>query len=66
MRGSSPVMCWWMATMLMPPCAHGFEYGLQLCLGHGEVAVDDRVVIGAGEGRPGVDPHRLADWSAMH
>ena len=30
-----------MATMLMPPCAKGFQHGLQLVLRHGEIAVHD-------------------------
>ena len=36
------------------------EDALKLVLAHREVAVDDRYVIAAREGSPGVDPHRLA------
>ena len=58
MRGVSPVMCWWMATMLIPEAR--LQNTLQLALEHGEVAVHDGAVIAAGERRPGVHAHRVA------
>jgi hypothetical protein len=50
MRGSSPVMCWWMATMSMSAPPKLLQDGLQLRLEHGEVAVDHRLVVGTGDG----------------
>src|SRR5262249_10926223 len=46
--------------------AEGLEHALQLGLAHGEVAVDYRAIVGAGEGGPGVDAHRAADLMAVH
>src|SRR6266542_3245965 len=42
------------------------EHGLELVLQHGEVAVDDGVVVGAGERGPRVHAHRVARLRPMH
>src|SRR4051812_37081104 len=46
--------------------AQRLENALQLTLEHGEVAVDHRLLVAAGERRPGVHAHGLADGVTAH
>ncbi len=46
--------------------AHRLENCLQLALEHGEVAIDDCLLIAARERGPGVDAHLVADLDAVH
>ena len=39
---------------------------LQFIFGHGEISVDNSVVVAAGEGGPGVHAHGVVDLYAMH
>src|SRR5581483_1283232 len=46
--------------------AQGVKDGLQLALAHREVAIDDGVVFGSGEGSPRVHSHSAADVDIVH
>ena len=52
--------------MLMPSLRMAAQDGLELALQHGEIAIDDGCIVAAGESRPRVDAHFLADGHAMH
>src|SRR5947207_2656539 len=43
-----------------------FQHRLQFIFGHGEISIDDRVVICARKCRPGIDAHRVVDLRAVH
>ena len=43
-----------------------FRSWLQFIFGHGEISVDNSVVVAAGEGNSGVHPHGVVDLDAMH
>ena len=61
MRGSSLLMCWWMATMLMPSLRIAFS---TVCSSLSVIAKSPSTtasLVGASEGGPGVDAHLLAD-----
>ena len=40
--------------------------GLQLVLGHGEISVNNGIIIAAGKRRPCVDAHSVVDFYTMH
>src|SRR5438105_8927609 len=46
--------------------AQRLEHLLQLALDHGEVAIDNRAIVGPGERGPGVHAHRIAHRLAGH
>src|SRR3989442_10386665 len=45
---------------------HGLQDRLQFVFMHGEVAINHRMLIVAGKGRPGIDAHFIADGGSMH
>src|SRR5262245_28896368 len=58
MRGCSPIMCEWIATVLMPAARSAPRTPLELGLEHREVTIDERDAVRACKGRPGVGAHR--------
>jgi hypothetical protein len=59
-------MRWCMAMMLMPWLRHRLQHRLQIIFMHREVVIDNRIFIVAGEPRPGIDTHLVADFEAVH
>ena len=49
-----------------PRFAQRFEHGLQLVLGHGEIAIHHRIVVIARKGGPRVDADFLPDVDTVH
>ncbi len=49
-----------------PADANRFQRGLQFIFGHGEISVDQSVVIAAGKRHPRVHAHRVVDLDAVH
>ena len=66
MRGSSPVICWWIATMLIPSLRMALS---TVCNSFSVMAKSPSMTascVTSREGSPSVHAHFLADGSTLH